>query len=176
MRPGADDATSLVLLAMAGSDGAFEQLVRRHQRPLVALLTRVCGSGAVAQDVSQAAFLKAWRNLASLRDASRFGPWLRQIAMRAAIDVARGAEHFDDLDEEIPDAAGAMLDARLDLDAAFQRLTPPQRACVLLAHAEGLSHAEIAAELDLPVGTVKSHVARGVRVLRRVLSAEEQGA
>lgn len=167
-----DDLTKYVLLAMAGSDDAFGEVVRVHQKQLVALLARVCGSHAAAEDAAQAAFVKAWRNLSSLRDAERFGSWLRQIAMRAAIDAARASKPFEEL-PDIADNSGESIEARLDLDAAFRLLSPAQRACVLLAYSEGLSHGEIAAELELPVGTVKSHVARGVRLLRRVLSDQE---
>lgn len=167
-----DDSKTFVLLAMAGSDDAYGEVVRLHQKQLIALMTRVCGSRAAAEDVTQAAFLKAWRNLSALRDAARFGPWLRQIAMRAAIDAARASETFDDL-PDIEDVAREAIHLRLDLDTAFRHLSAAQRACILLAYAEGLSHDEIAAELALPIGTVKSHIARGVRVLRRVLSDEE---
>ena len=167
-----DELKSYVLLAIAGSDDAFGEVVRLQQKQLVLLMTRVCGSRAAAEDVAQAAFLKAWRNLSTLRDAARFGPWLRQIAMRAAIDAVRSSESFDEL-HETSDGAGDAVNLRLDLDTALRQLSAAQRACVLLAYAEGLSHDEIAIELGLPIGTVKSHVARSVRVLRRVLSDME---
>lgn len=167
------DPRTLVLLAIAGSDEAFAELVRRHQASLRALLARVCGSAAAAEDIAQGAFLKAWRRIGTLRDADRFGPWLRQIALRAAIDAARAPAHeglADDGRDEPGDAAWSVqAETRLDLDAALNRLSVAQRACVLLAYAEGMTHAEIAAEVEMPVGTVKSHVARGARLLRRAL-------
>lgn len=170
------DQRTLVLLAIAGSDTAFTELVRMKQDALVTLMTRVCGQRALAEDVAQAAFLKAWRKIRSLRDVERFDAWLRQIAFRAAFDALRVRVNTLPLDDAA-DVAEVSDDValRLDLDAALQRLTVAQRACVLLAHGEGLSHEEIAAELGIPVGTVKSHVARGVRILRRVLE-EESGA
>ena len=164
------DLRKTVLLAIAGSDSAFAALVRDRQGALVALLTRVCGGRAMAEDVAQAAFIKAWRNMGRLRDPDRFDAWLRQIAMRAAIDALRARPGAEPLDAAADFAEqGGDVEARLDIDAALQRLSPSQRACVLLAYSEGLSHAEIAAELAIPVGTVKSHVARGAALLRRLL-------
>jgi RNA polymerase sigma-70 factor (ECF subfamily) len=176
MGPGApqdDDVRKHVLLAMAGSDVAFGEVVRAHQGALIALLTRVCGGRAAAEDAAQAAFVKAWRNIRSLRDANLFRPWLRRIAMRAAIDAARGHQRGDALDEDVASEHAAIgADARLDLEAALAKLSIAQRATVLLSYGEGMSHAEIAEELNMPVGTVKSHVARGARTLRQLLSDE----
>lgn len=169
-----ESATTYVLLAMAGSDDAFGELVRLHQGKLIVLLTRVCGGRAAAEDVAQAAFLKAWRNIRGLRDAALFGPWLRQIAMRAAIDAARRSGERVEQGEGIAEHAATHADARLDLEAALRKLTTAQRACVLLSYGEGLSHSEIASELGMPAGTVKSHVARGARLLRELLSDWER--
>lgn len=169
--PSGDAAHKHVLLAMAGSDAAFGEVVRLHQGALLALLTRVCGSRAAAEDVAQAAFVKAWRNIRSLRDAKLFRPWLRRIAMRAAIDAAQGRDRGDALDDDVGGEHAALsADARLDLSAALAKLSVAQRATVLLAYGEGMSHGEIAEELNMPVGTVKSHVARGARTLRQLLS------
>ncbi|HYD88696.1 MAG TPA: sigma-70 family RNA polymerase sigma factor [Vitreimonas sp.] len=171
---GDGEMRTTVLLAIAGSDEAFAGLVRQHQAAIVGLLTRVCGDAGTAEDVAQAAFLKAWRNIRALRDADRFAAWLRQIALRAAVDASRTRMRAEPLAETdtLVDPAGRDADARLDLDAALARLSPAQRACVLLAHGEGMTHAEVAAELNMPVGTVKSHVARASRLLRRMLEEE----
>lgn len=173
--PKGDAAHKHVLLAMAGSDAAFGELVRAHQGALVALLTRVCGNRSAAEDVAQTAFVRAWRGIGTLRDAGLFRPWLRRIAMRSAIDAARAREQDYELDEELGgEHAAVRANARLDLDAALAKLSTAQRATVLLSYGEGLSHAEIADELGMPVGTVKSHVARGAQALRRLLSDEEK--
>ena len=168
-----------MLLAMAGSDDAFATLVRRHQAALVGLLRRVCGDAALAEDIAQASFLRAWRNIVSLRDATRFSPWLRRIAMRTVVDAARSQERFAQLDEaaDLPDHHGpTQADERVDLEGALRRLSTTQRACVLLSYAEGMTHPEIAAALGMPIGTVKSHVARGAEILRRALtSGDEHG-
>jgi len=167
----ADDAT-LVLLAVAGERRAFTSLVRRHQHQLVNLLWRITGDLAAAEDAAQIGFVKAWTNLARLDRPERFRAWLRTIAVRAALDGLGPAPRNLDEGEAIadPKVSVARAEQRLDLVGALAQLTAPQRACVLLAHAEGLSHVEIAEALAVPVGTVKSHLARALVRLRALLS------
>ena len=169
MSDAADSAqTKDVLLAIAGSDAAFARLVRAHEGWLRRVLRRVCGDAAIADDVAQIALVKAWRRIGDLRDASLFAPWLRRIALNAALDaVKRGGLEASPLADVADVVAGdAESDRRLDLDAAMRRLSFAQRACVQLAYGEGMSHAEIGEALRLPVGTVKSHIARAVPLLR----------
>ena len=168
---GADDAT-LVLLAVAGEHRAFTSLVRRHQDWLVNLLWRITADLAAAEDAAQIAFLRAWTNLARLDRPERFRPWLRTIGVRAALDGRRPSQgELGDADSVAdPNASVLRTERKLDVEGAIARLTVAQRACVLLAHAEGLSHPEIAEVLAMPVGTVKSHLARALVQLRALLS------
>ena len=169
MSDGADDAQRKdVLLAIAGNDAAFARLVQAHGGALRRVLRRVCGDASVADDVAQIAFLKAWRRIGSLRDAALFAPWLRRIALNAALDAVkrRGLDTAPLSDVADIAAGGEESDRRLDLDAAMRRLSFAQRACVQLAYGEGMSHAEIGEALRMPVGTVKSHIARAVPLLR----------
>lgn len=169
MSGGADIAqTKDVLLAIAGSDEAFARLVRAHEAWLRRVLRRVCGDASVADDVAQVAFVKAWRRIGDLRDAALFAPWLRRIALNAALDAVkrRGLEAAPLTDVAELAARDEESDRRLDLDAAMRRLSFAQRACVQLAYGEGMSHAEIGEALRMPVGTVKSHIARAVPLLR----------
>jgi RNA polymerase sigma-70 factor (ECF subfamily) len=162
-----------VLLAIAGDDGAFERLVRRHQSWLRAFLRRVCGNAAQADDLAQIAFLKAWKRIASLRNADTFKAWLRRIALNAAVDAVRGADPWGETllhDEDIAAASSAMsvetVAERLDLESAMMKLSFAARTCVLLHLGEGMSHSEIAAETGMPLGTIKSHIARAMPLLR----------
>lgn len=170
------DERIVVLRAMAGDDASFQELVLRHQARIRSLIRRSLGDAA-ADDIAQEVFLKAWRNLSSLRDAAAFAGWLRRIAAHAIVDRVRSRPDLetvlaDDLaDERASDAA--MADARLDLQGALSRLTPAQRLCILLVHGEGLTHREAADESGLPIGTVKSHIARATPLLRRWLSPQE---
>lgn len=165
----AADVTT-VLLAIAGSEAAFDALMRRYQGRIRILLRRACGNATLADDLTQVAFAKAWLQLGTLRDATRFFPWLRRIALNAAIDHARAHNLHADILSEGDAAVDSGADLRLDLDAALQQLTFAQRACVLLAYGEGMSHQEIGTALRMPVGTVKSHIARAIPYLRRTLA------
>lgn len=176
--PAADEERRLVLLAMAGGESAFQALVQRHQAGLRTLLRRTCGDPVLADDLAQEAFLKAWLNLGQLRAADGFAAWLRRIAINAAMDAGRrrtpqGHRLDDDCAAPDRDVLGeAQAPARrIDLDAALMSLSLPARLCILLFHGEQMSHGEIAAETGMPVGTVKSHIARATPVLRNALSA-----
>jgi RNA polymerase sigma-70 factor (ECF subfamily) len=170
---------ALVLRARNGDDHAFGELVRRRQGPVRGLLRRVSGDAALGDDLAQETFLRAWRTLAQLRDPGAFGGWLRQIAVNTWLQHARKARlPMDDIEDHMhglasPSGAGAA--ERLDLDAALARLRAPERLCVTLSYAEGLSHAEIAQSTGLPLGTVKSHVARGAARLRAWLRPDTVG-
>ena len=160
---------ALVELAQAGSDAAFEELVRRRQGAVRGLLGRVSGDPALGDDLAQEAFVHAWKNLRRLREPAAFGTWLRRIAVSIWLQHARRARiAMDSLEQEEMEAGSDAPDVtrRVDLERALARLRPPERLCVVLAYAEGMSHGEIAQAAKMPLGTVKSHVARGAARLR----------
>ncbi len=152
--------------AREGSRTAFARLVERHQAALRGFLRRAHG-WAEAEDIAQEAFVAAWAGLGGLRDDEGFRPWLFGIAWKKAQTAARssrrGAARDHDWatteDQQAPDGVGP--EERLALEAALAQLSPEQRAAVTLCLAEGWSHGEAAEALGLPLGTVKSHVARG---------------
>lgn len=156
----------LAAQARAGSDAAFTRLIERHQAALRGFLRRTLGGGWVeADDVAQEAILTAWRSLHRLKDASRFRSWLLGVAWRKAQDRIRSARRGATRDAEwlemLEGPAGVSPAERLALAQAMAGLTPDVRACVALCLADGWTHAEAAMALSLPLGTVKSHVARG---------------
>jgi len=156
----------LVLRARAGSDAAFAGLVQRHQAAVRAFLRRVLGGGwAEADDLAQDTFLTAWSSLRSLRDPAGVRAWLCGIAWRKAQDRIRSSVRGAARDAAWLGASdapsGVAPEDRLALAAAMNALTPDVRACVALCLADHWSHAEASAALGLPLGTVKSHVARG---------------
>ena len=113
--------------------------------------------------------MQAWRTLAQLRNAGAFGGWLKQVAVRVWLQHARRARLPLETLEEAEDTAAPPFEGRLDLERALERLNPPQRLCVVLSYGEGLSHGEIADTTGWPLGTVKSHVARGGARLKQWL-------
>ena len=167
---------SLVALAMAGDDSAFEELVRRRQGAIRRLTRQLSGDWAIAEDLAQEVFLVAWRNLRMLRAPGAFGGWLRQIAVNLFLQhVRRAGVTIYDSDEAALHSVSGDGDpsVQMDLEKALARLSPGERLCVVLAYGERMSHGEICGTTGLPLGTVKSHISRGTARLRRYLADYE---
>jgi RNA polymerase sigma-70 factor (ECF subfamily) len=166
---------TVVALAMSGDARAFSELVRRRQGPLRNLLRRLSRDPALADDLAQQAFIKAWRFLPKLRSVGAYGAWLRRLAINTYLEHVRAAAPPGvELDpDELPNAANEARsgDERMDLDRALAGLARDERLCVVLAYSEGMSHGEISVATNLPLGTVKSHIKRGSERLRAQLSA-----
>jgi RNA polymerase sigma-70 factor (ECF subfamily) len=164
---------AVVALAMRGDAVAFTELVHRRQSWLRNLLRRLCRDPALADDLAQQVLLQAWRALPRLQSVAAFGAWLRRLALNAYLAHLRSrpppAITLDA--QQLESAAVTTLGEQLDLDRALGRLPRDERLCVVLAYSEGMSHAEISAALQLPLGTVKSHVRRGAERLRALLHA-----
>ena len=162
---------TMVALARMGDERAFAELVQRRQSTVRNLLRRLSRDGALADDLAQETFLQAWKQLSRLQSTGAFGGWLRQIAVNMWLQHLRGREHFVAL-EHVDEAAHTPAPAiRMDLDAALAQLAPAVRVCIVLSYHEGMSHGEIAAATDLPLGTIKSHITRGTARLRELLAA-----
>jgi RNA polymerase sigma-70 factor (ECF subfamily) len=170
----------LVAQALGGSQTAFEQILRRYQRPVLSLLVRLTGDAALAEDLAQETFVKAFRNLAAFDSRRRFSSWLFRIAHNTGIDALRRrglATIPIDSGEEIDDpAAPAAADpvVRRDLGRALEkamaRLRPDQRTAVVLRYDAGLSFEEIGHVLGIPEPTARSHVHRARKELARLLT------
>ena len=163
----------LAALAAAGQRAAFGELVRRHGSAVRALVRRMGADAALADDIAQDACLVAFERIAEFRGEGTFQAWLKRIASRLYLkrvrrEVSRALEQ-DPSDEEAGGTHGG-ADARLDLDEALRSLAPSERVCVSLCYGAGFSHAEAAELLNTPLGTVKSHVKRGLDKLRERLA------
>jgi RNA polymerase sigma factor (sigma-70 family) len=163
----------LVRAARGGSQAAFARLVALHEKPLRGFLRK---SGWVdADDIAQDAFVAAWISLGRLRADEGFRAWLYGIAWRKAQDQRRASSRLARRDETWRDQEALEAsrevghEDRLALQAALATLPEDQRACVTLCLGQGWSHPEAAEVLGLPLGTVKSHVARGRERLLAVL-------
>ncbi len=170
----------VVTAAAAGDDTAFGELMRRRHSQIRHLLRRLCRDAALADDLAQAAFLQAWRTLRTLRAPGAFGGWLRKLAVNVWLQHVRSgsARHEVRLDESAMTTLTASsttgdptVAEQLDLDRALELLAPDVRVCIVLSYAERLSHREICDVTGFPLGTVKSHIARGAARLRESLSA-----
>jgi len=158
-----------VTLAALGDDRAFAELVRRRQSTVRGLLRKLCRDATLADDLAQETFVQAWRTLSQLRSAAAFGGWLKQVAVRVWLQHARRAKLPLDPLDDADDVQAADMTGGIDLNRALEKLKPAQRLCVVLSYGEGLSHGEIADATGWPLGTVKSHVARGGARLREWL-------
>jgi RNA polymerase sigma-70 factor, ECF subfamily len=181
--PAASDAALVARAVADGDRHAFGELVRRHQSAIRTLLRRLCaGDAARADDLAQEAFLRAHRKLASYRGEARFSTWLHRVAWNTFLSEARrlpppaaGAEERPAPDPT-PDAGHARAEARIDLARAFAVLREEERAALALAYGQDLSHEEAADILGWPLGTLKTHVARGKEKLRRHLQGRSEAS
>ena len=170
-RPGGDSSDeALAAAANAGDRGALEVLLARHVDRVHAICRRVTGHPEDALDATQEALIAVTRGLQRYDGRSRFTTWLYRVATNAALDELRRrkrrpepAELSDD--RAVGGAVGggveSVVAARLDVDAALARLSPEFRAAVVLRDLCDLDYAEIAEVLDVPIGTVRSRIARG---------------
>lgn len=161
-------------LAAQGSRAAFGELTRRALPFVRSLLRRMGAQPALADDMAQDAFLTAYRSIAGFRAEGLFARWVGRIAARLYIRRAqrdRRHEWVEMPDDDLPQlAVSDSVAERIDLDQALRGLSPTERLCVTLSHGAGFTHEELAEELALPLGTVKSHVLRGTRKLRQRLA------
>jgi RNA polymerase sigma-70 factor (ECF subfamily) len=139
----------------------------------------LCRQSALGDDLAQQVFLTAWRSMRQLRSAAAFDGWLKRIMVNIWLAEVRRGKLPSSSEQALGELRGLpdQTAARLDLDEALAALAPPVRLCVVLAYCEGLAHPEIVALTGLPLGTVKSHIARGAARLRDLLAAygEEHG-
>jgi RNA polymerase sigma factor (sigma-70 family) len=169
-----DEDAELLAAVCEGSERAFNRLIDRHQQAVRNFL-RGIAAREDADDIAQETFLAAWTQARAFRGGSSVRSWLFSIAWRKAKGAQRGwfrrraretawnEMSSGDKPREVP------AEDRLALDQALATLPLDQRAAVMLCLGCGLTHAEAAEALDIPLGTVKSHVLRGRERLRDVL-------
>lgn len=178
------DVSSLLRRARSGEAAAFESLVRMFQGSVYSIGYRMLNRRDIAEDLAQDVFLQLYRKLDSIESIEHLGFWLRRVAANLAIDWLRRAAHHTsqplDAGLEIP-AQQQDDDPLLNRELArlLGELTPAARAVMLLRYQEDCDVADIAAALDMPVNTVKSHIKRSLTALRgkmigaRLITAEE---
>ncbi len=170
----------LVEAARSGDREAYADLIRVRGDRLYALAQRILRDVDRAEDALQDALVIAWRDLPGLRDPDRFDAWLHRLVVRACVAEAtrqrRLVAHLHVLPVDIPmpsDDFLAIAD-RDQLERGFRRLTPQQRALLVLRHFEGREPTEIAEILGIPVGTARSRLHHAHRAMRAALDAENR--
>lgn len=184
------DEQRLIEAASRGDLSAFNQLVLSYQSMAYNLAFRILGAGDSAQDATQEAFIKAYRNLGQYRGGS-FKAWLLRIVTNSCYDYLRQvqrrpASSLDDLSTD-PEYTGQLIDPleapsdyalRQELSALIQQgiatLPIEQRTVLVLSDIEGLSYEEIAQAMDTSLGTVKSRLSRARAKLRDFLLERQE--
>lgn len=171
------DDRDLIAGAQLGDRQAFGELVCRHQAGVVNFIYRMYGDERLAEDIAQEAFVRVWQHLNNYNPQYAFRSWLYRIAANAALDVLRRerpAVEFDDLpvaDKAPGPEQVAVKDERAtQVRRAVARLSEPLRLVLVLREYEELSYQEIAAALNIPVGTVMSRLNAARSELRRELA------
>jgi len=185
----------LVERVQGGDKRAFDLLVRKYQHRVVKLVMRYLRDPADAEDVTQEAFIKAYRALPQFRGESAFYTWLYRIAINtaknAAVARSRSPVEYDlDLqnsdesyelqarmaDHDTPEALALAEEIRLVVEAAIDSLPEELRTAIVLRELDGQSYEAIAATMECPVGTVRSRIFRAREVIdRRLLQVFEGG-
>jgi RNA polymerase sigma-70 factor, ECF subfamily len=165
------DERSLVLRAQSGDREALDLLLQEIGPPLLRYVSRVTGDRALAEDVVQETMILIVRKIGWLYDPSLFRPWAYRIASREAFRALRRRRSitFEPLAEQagpVEESVDPWLRERIA--TALDRLSPASRAVVTLHYMEEMSLSEIAAILDLTIGTVKSRLAYGLAQLRKL--------
>ena len=171
-----NDADLVARVLVDDDHHAFAELVRNHQSTVRGLLRQLTRSDlALADDLAQETFLRAYKNIRSFRGEAKFSTWLYRIAYNCFREEARKRKELVGIDEtqlaaqEDPQTVDPAL--RHDLMHALQLLPLHERSAILLCCQNGLSHDEAARVLDIPLGTVKTNVLRGREKLKKTLAA-----
>src|SRR5438309_7977731 len=181
----------VVALAQAGRETAFRELIRRYERPVFSLIYRMVRDRELAEDLAQDTFIKVLNHIDRYRPEFKLSSWLFKIANNVAIDHLRRrqldtvsidgsphaltAEAVESTRFDVVDTAESALDEMeakelgSAIERAIARLRPEYRSCIMLRHVEGRSYEEIAATLELPLGTVKTYIHRARNELRGYL-------
>jgi RNA polymerase sigma-70 factor (ECF subfamily) len=174
--PVRDADAALVRRAVGGEATAFEQLYRRHVGRVHGAILRLVGMDrARAEELTQDAFVQAWRKLGSFRHESAFATWLHRLGVNVALMDLRIRRDEDAMgNDELQAAAGGEVPfcaaERGDLERAVAALPTRARAVLVLHDVEGFKHEEISAELGMAVGSSKAQLHRARGLLRRALA------
>jgi len=174
------DEQDLIAHAQAGDRRAFGELVCLHYDSVVRVVYRLCSDAQIAEDAAQEAFMRAWINLPGYQPRAPFQSWLYRIAVNAALDALRRKpeERLETSEESLmmaekspsPETAYLEKEQADFLQGAVRALPEASRAVLVLREYGELSYSEIAAVLEIPVGTVMSRLNYARNRLRETLS------
>jgi RNA polymerase sigma-70 factor (ECF subfamily) len=169
--------TELVDDARRGDREAFGVLAGASVDRLYAIARLILRDTELAEDATQEALIRAWRDLPTLRDVERFDAWIYRLLVRSCTDIARRRRRWRaeltivSREPAEPDGASELAD-RDELERGLRRLNDAQRTILVLTFYLGLPPPEVADALDIPVGTAKSRLHYAIEALRAALAAD----
>jgi RNA polymerase sigma factor (sigma-70 family) len=174
---------------LAGDRGAFDDLYRRYSPPAYGLAYRITGQQILAQDVVHEAFLALWRAPEAFDPArGAFRTFFLSLVHHRAVDTVRREERLrkrqerasnletlvdEDVAEDVVDAAD-IAGRRIEIHSALETLPPEQRQVLELAYFQGMTQVQIAEQIQIPIGTVKTRTLAAMRKLRRALERKDE--
>ena len=179
-----DGDDELIALVARGDGAAFSRLVGRHRARLTGMTTRIVGNRAIAEEIVQEAFTRAWINAPKWRPQGRgrssFAGWLARVAANLAIDHTRRARSvpLEDAPEPVDTTMAAdeeliAAEERRKLEAALVQLPPRQRAAIALTYDQGLTNAQSAEAMEISVGAFELLLVRARRALRQAMMEDK---
>jgi RNA polymerase sigma factor (sigma-70 family) len=184
-----EDDQILIKKALAGNEGAYDLLLKRHKDAVYRMIVRIIHNQEEAQDLVQETFMKAFGSLSSYKCQYRFTTWLYKIAANNCIDFLRKRrmisvsqdQPLETKDGEVtievadwtysPEVDLASRQKSLSIDAAIDLLPPKYREVIVYRHKQDKSYEEIAQILNIPVGTVKARIFRARELLKKKLKS-----
>ena len=169
----------LVERVRRGDQAAFEQLATATAPRLYATAALILRDADLANDVVQETLIEVWRKLPTLRDPQAFAAWINRILVHRCYSAARNKRRLNVRVLSIADDVAVrsdewLVDTRDEIERAFRRLTPEQRAVLVVHHRLGLGDEDAAAALGIPVGTMKSRLSRATAALRAGVEADSR--
>ena len=169
---------TLVERAQRGDREAFTDLAAASLGRLDAIARLILRDPDLAKDAVQNGLVRAWRDLPTLRDPDRFDAWIRRLVVRACLDEARGqrrnqiATTLIDVGAQVVADASSVIADQDQIERAFRRLRPEDRAIIVLRHFLDLPMVDIADAMRIPLGTAKARLHRAMDQLRASLEAD----
>jgi RNA polymerase sigma-70 factor (ECF subfamily) len=176
-RSGGESSRALIARAQNGDLDAFELIYNEHSGRVYALCLRLMGGEqTAATELMQDVFVRAWKNIGNFRGDSAFSSWLHRLAVNAMLENARSDKRrvarvlpMEDTSQIGAFVPGDSPELRIDLERAIARLPAGARTAFVLHDIEGFQHNEIAEQLGVAVGTVKSQLHRAHKLLIQAL-------
>ena len=171
------DISLVAQVAVFHNKRAFDQLVRKYQSPVRRFfLAQTLGDTQLSDDLAQDTFIKAYTRIASFKGMAGFQTWLMRIAYNVLYDYRRSLKQTTDVDQQVARfSSEPPAGPKMDLYKALALLKPDERTCITMQLIDGLPIDEIADIMQLPQGTVKSHLSRGKKQLANYLKNNGYG-